>query len=225
MSNSNQRLITVLLVDDDPDLIELVAPIISRQRNVDRILKSYSAEEAKFKIATHLVHVVLTDIAMPNEDGISLISYVNKLKPRIPAIAFTALGGGPLLARSLHAGARGFLLKTASDSEYEMAIDAALRGATYISSELQGDLQRFLRVPSAGLDSFKEREREIANLVKAGMTNQQIASACGLSVATVKKYVSSILRKTDTPSRSAMIAKLMEADLWQESNSQRTELC
>lgn len=209
--------IKVLIVDDDPDLLELISPMIERVQFVERVVTAHGVAQAKEKLSSFLIDVILSDIAMPKEDGISLISYAHARTPRIPSIAFTALGGGPILARALHAGAQGFLLKTAQPWEYEAAINAAANGATYISSALLGELQRFLRTPPNPPVELTETEQTVANLIKEGMTNQQIAKACELSLSTVKKYVSSLLRKMDCPSRSALTARLVEADFWDQT--------
>lgn len=212
--------LTVLIVDDEAELIELIRPTIEQLSTVFKVIPAHSARQAKNQPAQFLIDVILCDIAMPGEDGISLISFAHGLSPRVPSIAFTALGGGPILAQALHAGAQGFLLKTAQAWEHEAAINAVANGATYISAQLLGDVQKFLRPPSEEsflLADLTENERKVTNLVKEGMTNQQIARACGLSLSTVKKYVSSLLSKFDCPSRTSLTVKLVEAEFWSHS--------
>lgn len=97
--------LTVLIVDDDAELIELIRPTIEQLSTVFNVIPAHSARQAKNQLAQFLIDVILCDIAMPGEDGISLISFAHGLSPRVPSIAFTALGGGPILAQTLYAGA------------------------------------------------------------------------------------------------------------------------
>ena len=106
----------------------------------------------------------------------------------------------------LAAGAISYLLKNVTSDELAAAIRAASVGKSTLSPEAAKALVQATRPAEQPLYDLTEREKEVLNLVVQGQSNQQIADALVISIATVKAHVSSILSKLQVSSRAEAIA-------------------
>ena len=102
----------------------------------------------------------------------------------------------------LAAGAISYLLKNVSSDELAKAIRDAVSGRSTLSPEAARVLVQATRPTKQSLFDLTEREKEVLNLVVQGQSNQQIAEALVISVATVKAHISSILSKLQVSSRT-----------------------
>jgi two-component system response regulator NreC len=126
------------------------------------------------------------------------------------------------LRQMLEAGATGYVLKQAVDTELVVAIRAVQRGEVFLYSSfsriLLGDLaqQDEAEQPPSQVDSYErlsQREREVLRLVALGHTNQEIADQLYLSVKTVETYRSRVMNKLNLRSRSALVRYALQRGL------------
>jgi NarL family two-component system response regulator LiaR len=150
--------------------------------------------------------VILMDLMMPEMDGIAATRAILADYPEIRIIAMTSFEDEQLVQGVLAAGAISYLLKNVSSDELAAAIRAAFLGRSTLSPEAAKALIQATRPTKQTSFDLTEREREVLNLVVQGHSNQQIADALVISVATVKAHISSILSKLQVSSRSEAIA-------------------
>ena len=120
----------------------------------------------------------------------------------------------PAFAReALQAGARGYVLKEAADSELVQAVRAAANGRTYLNPELGGRMAAAPPEPAGPPDDLTERELEILRLIALGHTNAEIGKRLYLSVRTVESHRAHIQQKIRRSTRAELVAYALEHEL------------
>jgi NarL family two-component system response regulator LiaR len=150
--------------------------------------------------------VILMDLMMPEMDGIAATQAILADYPEIKIIAMTSFEEEELVQGVLAAGAISYLIKNVTSDELAKAIRDAVSGKPTLSPEAARVLIQATRPTKQPLFDLTEREQEVLNLVVQGRSNQQIADALVISLATVKAHISSILSKLQVSSRAEAIA-------------------
>jgi NarL family two-component system response regulator LiaR len=150
--------------------------------------------------------VVLMDLMMPEMDGIAATRAILADCPQIKIIAMTSFEEEELVQGVLAAGAISYLLKNVTADELARAIRDAASGRSTLAPEAARALIQATRSTQQPERDLTEREREVLSLVVQGHSNQQIADAMVISLATVKAHVSSVLAKLQVSSRAEAIA-------------------
>ncbi len=150
--------------------------------------------------------LVLMDISMPGLDGVDATRRIKRLHPQTRVLACTVHLTEEHVFAALEAGADGYIVKDASRGELVQALDALLAGQVYISPAIADKVARgcvrSLRDsrPRSLLDPLTEREREVFRLAGDGWRNREIAERLHISVKTVEKHRSNLMRKLDVHS-------------------------
>jgi NarL family two-component system response regulator LiaR len=146
------------------------------------------------------------DLMMPEMDGIAATQAILADYPEIKIIAMTSFEEEKLVQGVLAAGAISYLLKNVTADELAKAIRDAASGRSTLSPEAARALIQATRPTKQLAHDLTEREMEVLKLVVQGYSNQQIADAMVISLATVKAHISNILSKLQVSSRSEAIA-------------------
>jgi DNA-binding NarL/FixJ family response regulator len=213
--------LTILIADDDEGTRLAIGDYLE--------LIGYSVVAASDgKMALNLVekiwpHLVITDILMPNLDGYGLIQQVrqNPALRLLPVIFLTARTGVDERIRGYQLGCDAYLPKPFELEELgaivrnlvertQMIQSAWMQQApaSPISSRPEGSDPAPTSKPAAAPSttvSFTQREQDVLALISDGLSNAQIGDRLFLSPRTVEKYVSSLLRKTDTNNRAELV--------------------
>jgi NarL family two-component system response regulator LiaR len=145
------------------------------------------------------------DLIMPEMDGIAATRAILADYPDIKIIAMTSFEEEQLVQGVLAAGAISYLIKNVSSDELARAIRDAASGRSTLSPEAARVLVQATRPSTQPLFDLTKREQEVLNLVVQGNSNQQIAEALVISLATVKAHISNILSKLQVSSRAEAI--------------------
>jgi len=212
--------IRVLLADDHPVYREGLAALLA---SVDGLEVVGTAEDglAAVALATELQpDVVVMDVQMPGLDGIEATRRLTTASPHIGVVVLTMAEVDATLFSAMQAGARGYLLKGANQTEITRAVTAVARGEAIFGPAIARRIADFFAGPPAGSSAAEQafpqltgREREILELVAAGRSNGQIASALFLSPKTVRNNVSNIFAKLHVADRAEAIVRAREAGL------------
>jgi len=203
--NTPQK-IRVMLVDDHNVVRSGLATFLKAYDDLELVGEARNGLEAVNLCRQKKPDVILMDLMMPEMDGIAATRAILADCPEMKIIAMTSFEDEQLVQGVLAAGAISYLLKNVTSDELATAIRAASLGKSTLSPEAAGALIHATRPTKQPSFDLTEREREVLNLVVQGHSNQQIADAMVISIATVKAHISSILSKLQVSSRAEAIA-------------------
>lgn len=172
-------------------------------------------------------NVVLMDITMPQLDGIAACEEILNLVPSTRVVMLTMHHDEELLARSIRAGASGFLVKDCSVDELITATRLAAAGETVIAPQLKSHLLAQVRRSAGGLGPLPtttggsggrsgaegggrrvtKREAEVLQLIADGCSTTEVASKLYISQKTVKNHLASIYQKLDARDRTQAVLR------------------
>jgi two-component system, NarL family, response regulator LiaR len=203
--NSSQG-IRVMLVDDHNVVRSGLATFLRAYDDLDLVGEAKNGLEALNLCHQKKPDVILMDLMMPEMDGITATQAILAEFPEIKIIAMTSFEDEQLVQGVLAAGAISYLIKNVTSDELARAIRDAVSGRSTLSPEAARVLVQATRPAKQPLVSLTEREQEVLNLVVQGNSNQQIAEALFVTIATVKAHMSNILAKLQVSSRAEAIA-------------------
>jgi NarL family two-component system response regulator LiaR len=199
--NTPQK-IRVMLVDDHNVVRSGLATFLKAYDDLELVGEARNGLEAVNLCRQEKPDVILMDLMMPEMDGIAATRAILADYPEIKIIAMTSFEDEQLVQGVLAAGAISYLLKNVTSDELAKAIREAVSGRSTLSPEAARVLVQATRPTKQPVYDLTEREMEVLNLVVQGQSNQQIAEALVISLATVKAHISSILSKLQVSSRS-----------------------
>ena len=133
--------------------------------------------------------VIVADISMPHLNGIDAMVQLKKSAPDVKVVILTMHQEPAYARRALDAGASGFVLKHSAPAELVMAIEAALKGQTFITPALAGEVLRQARQEPRAADAAEHltpRQREILQLLAQGRSAKEVAADLAISARTVE---------------------------------------
>ena len=192
--------VRVLLVDDDPLVCRGLELLLSADPGISVVGSVHDGDAVIEAVHGHFPDVVLMDVRMSRQDGITATAALMRLPQPPKVIVLTTFDHDDILMRALAAGAAGFLLKTAAPQEILAAVhnvaagEGALspRSARQVVEHLQRDDQRSVaRTAEELLATLTPRELDVVRLVAQGWSNAEIARRLYLGEATVKSHLAS----------------------------------
>ena len=191
--------IKVLLADDHQVVSQGMRALLNAQPDIEVIGEAADGHELFRLVWSLRPDVVLSDIAMPNLNGIEATTQIHKRFPNVQVIILSMHSASAYVIRALRSGALGYVLK---DDDIEVAIQAihtVSRGSRFLSAQVSEKvLDTFLSGEDVTLnleERTTEREREILQLVGEGNTNSQIAEKLNISPRTVEKHRAKLMSK------------------------------
>jgi len=194
--------IRVMLVDDHNVVRSGMATFLKAYDDLELVGEAKNGLEAVNLCHQKKPDVILMDLMMPEMNGIAATRAILADYPEVKIIAMTSFEDEQLVQGVLAAGAISYLIKNVTSDELAKAIRDAVSGRSTLSPEAARVLIQATRPTKQPLFDLTEREREVLKLVVQGNSNQQIAEALVISLATVKAHISSILSKLQVSSRA-----------------------
>lgn len=209
--------IRILIVDDHPLFRDGMHGLLDSVADTEVVGEASSGEEVVTRAVELQPDVILMGIKMPGMNGIEATREILETSPHIAILVVTMFEDDDFVFAAMRAGARGYLLKGANQVEILRAIRAVANGeAIFGPGVAQRLLTFFATTPTAPPKAFPElteREGEILQLIARGQTNEEIASALGLSLKTVRNHVSNIFSKLQVVDRAQAVTRAREAGL------------
>ncbi len=209
---------TTVLIVDDHKMVQVGLKSMVTTEDIEVIGVADNGKSAIEMAQSLQPDVVLTDIRMPDMDGIDVLKQIKAQMPQIHVIMLTTYRSLPYLLRSIAEGADGFLLKDASRDVLISTIRAVVAGDAVVN---QVFIMQVLQELQQGADTNRtsthivltNRELNVLQLLVEGLSNQAIAQTLGISPNTVKEYVQNIYIKLDVTNRTAAAVKAIREGL------------
>ncbi|MBM3180647.1 MAG: response regulator transcription factor [Chloroflexi bacterium] len=211
------ELIRVLIADDHAPFRKGLRALLASVPDMEVAGEAANGDEAIQKAAKLQPDVVLMDIQMPGTNGIEATRQIYQSSPHIGVIVLTMFEDDDSIFSAMRAGARGYLLKGADQTEILRAIHSVGSGEALFGPNIARRLINFFAQlnskPPHPFPELTEREREVLDLLARGTGNAEIAGALVISQKTVRNHVSNIFNKLQVASRAQAIIRARDAGL------------
>jgi two-component system, NarL family, response regulator NreC len=206
--------ITVVLADDHAVVRSGLRLLLERTGDLEVVSEAGTAEDAVRTVLGHKPAVLVLDLNMPGElSSLDAIPRVAEASPATRVVVLTMQEDPEFARRALRAGAAGYVLKEAADSELVEAIRRAAAGETYLTPSLGAALAAAPPTPAGPPDDLSEREVEVLRLIALGHTNAEIAGQLYLSVRTVESHRAHIQQKLRRSTRAELVRYALDRGL------------
>lgn len=214
--------IRVFVVDDHALFRDGVRALLLAQDDMQWVGEAADGAAAADAIAQLRPDVVLMDISMPEVSGIEATHRALALYPAARIIMVTMLEDDASLLAALRAGAVGYVLKGSNADELLHVIRAAAQGRVLFSGQPAQRLLEFLHATATSaaappahtlFPDLTKRERELLEMIAAGLSNSEIADRLVISPKTVRNHITSIFAKLGVGDRAQAIVKARQAGL------------
>ena len=210
----------ILIADDDPGIRLSVSDYL--ELSGYSVITAKNGQQALSLLESYRPHLLISDIKMPLVDGYDLVRQVRQ-RPEfrlLPVIFLTERRSTHERIRGYQAGCDLYLPKPFEMEELSAIIRNLLERSQIVQSERgfsvsyqESDSDRSARALKQTSFNFTQREQQVLELLSTGLSNIDIGGKLHLSHKTIEKYVSSLLRKTETSNRTALIRFALEHHL------------
>ncbi len=198
--------IRVLVVDDHAVVRTGLRRVLDAEADIETVGEAPNAERAVFEALESKPDVVLMDVVMPGKTGIEGLPALLQAMPDVKVLMLSMQDDPQYVREAFEAGASGYVLKEAADTDVVEAVRAVAGGERYVHPALgarlvAADSEERKRAES---DPLSDREREVLRLLALGHTNQEIAELLFISVRTAETHRAHIMQKLGLSTRAEL---------------------
>lgn len=209
-----------LVIADDHTLLRAgLCALLRQEPDIEIVGEAANGRDAIQMVGTLSPHLIIMDLNMPGMNGIEAIIDIKRRFPDTRVLVLTIHKTEEYIHESLRAGADGYVVKDATHDELRVAVKSILSGKSYLSPDISAKvINGYLGTGNTAKgatpwDRLTHREREILKLVAEGHPNKYIAEFYSLSVKTVEKHRSNLMKKLDLHNTSKLTSYAIEKGL------------
>ena len=204
--------IRVLIVDDHPVVRGGLRRVLESEADIEVVGEAGDAQHAVFETRAQKPNVILMDVVMPGKTGIDAIPDVLKDAPEAKVLILSMQDDPNYVRQAFAAGATGYILKEAADTDLVAAVREVAAGRDYVHPNLGArmvvaDAEERKRHEQ---DPLSDRERDVLRLLALGHTNQEISDKLYISVRTAETHRAHIMRKLRLTTRAELVRYALE---------------
>jgi two-component system, NarL family, response regulator NreC len=205
----------VLIVDDHPVVRSGLRLLLKREADIEAAGEAATGREAVFQARVLKPDVILMDVLMPGQSGLDVLPTLVREHPAVKVLLLSMQDDPRYVREAFAAGASGYVLKEAADTEVIAAVREVARGGRYVNPELgarlaTADAEMARRAEE---DPLSDREREVLRLLVLSYTNKEIARQLYISMRTVETHRAHIMQKLRLQSRAELVRYALERGL------------
>jgi DNA-binding NarL/FixJ family response regulator len=197
-----------MIVDDHTLIRETWSFLLGRNENFEVIAELGDGQKAIDIARDKRPQIVLLDINMAPLNGFDVLKMIRKLSPGSKVIAVSMHSQPAYAKKMLRLGAKGYVTKNSPKQEMLDAISEVNKGNIYICQEVKNILSDQMlgeEDTAAGLNQLSEREIEVINQIRDGLSSKEIADKLGISIKTVEVHRHNILKKLKVKNTASLI--------------------
>jgi two-component system response regulator NreC len=203
--------IRLVLADDHAVVRAGLRLLLDAESDFEVVAEAGDIDAARRYVRGHHPDVLVLDLNMPGGSSLDAIPVIREEAPSTQIVVLTMQEEPAFARQALGAGAAGYVLKEAADSELVEAVRRAAIGETYLNPTLGARIAR--EPPPGPPDDLSEREVEVLRLIAFGHTNTEIAQQLYLSVRTVETHRAHIQQKLRVSSRAELVRYALKRGL------------
>lgn len=208
----------LLIVDDHQMLLDGIRALLHDEPNFKIVAEAHNGLRALEELQKTEVDIVLTDISMPDMNGIELTQKIKVDFPNIKVLTLSMFSEKQMIREMIDAGVSGYILKNTGKEELVGALTKIASGGIYFGDEVTNEMMRMMTDQDRAMEKKESvtltfREREILKLIAKEYSNVQIAEELFISERTVETHRKNIFRKTNTKSIVGLIKYAYEYNL------------
>jgi len=210
--------VRVLIVDDHAVVRSGLRLLLQAEDDLEPVGEAGTAREAIFQARELKPDVILMDVVMPDGNGLDAIPTLLHEHPETKVLMLSMQDDPQYVRQAFSAGASGYVLKEAADTEVVSAIREVARGGRYVNPELGARLvaAETEERKRAEDDPLSEREREVLRMLALGHTNQEIAKQLYISVRTAETHRAHVMQKLRLSSRAELVRYALDQGLLEQ---------
>ena len=208
----------VLIVDDHAVVRSGLKLVLDADDGIEPVGEAGTARDAIFEARSLKPDVILLDVVMPDQSGLDIIPTLLHENPDTKILVLSMQDDPRYVREAFDAGASGYVLKEAADSEVVAAVREVAEGGRYVDPELGARLvaAESAERKRAEEDPLSDREGEVMRLLALGHTNQEIAKQLYISVRTAETHRAHIMQKLRLSSRAELVRYALDRGLLDE---------
>lgn len=194
----DKETITVVIVDDHDLVRQGMAKLIENTPSLALLGEAEGIDDAKALFAHQTPGVAIIDLSLKKGDGCDLIRYIAQEHPETKIVVLSMHEDAVRVQEALHAGAHGYVAKSAPAHTLIEAIEEVVKGELYLPPELASRVLSRLQddaIERPSIDLLSVREHEIFDLIGKGLTTRQAAETLNRSVKTIESHIERIKLK------------------------------
>lgn len=208
----------LLLVDDHDVTLHGLSIYSEKVKNSEVVGKAKSGVEALELLSNTSVDIVITDVDMPEMDGLDLLKVINKEYPHIKVIACTMHINSWVLQKLIKNNVSGIISKSSVKQDIDKAVAGALSGEPFYSKDVYDAIMGGMRNNKRFISKYDQvlvtkRESQILTLIADEMTTSEIADNLGLSINTIETHRKNLLLKFGVRNVVGLVRRAMEQGL------------
>ena len=207
--------IRVLIVDDHAVVRSGLRLLLDTEADIEPVGEAGNAQEAVFQARALKPDVILLDVVMPERTGLDVLPQLMHENPDAKVLILSMQDEPRYVREAFAAGASGYILKEAADTEVVAAVRDVAGGGRYVNPELGARLVAAdaAAAMAADADPLSDREHDVLRLLALGYTNQEIAKQLYISVRTAETHRAHIMQKLRLQTRADLVAYALERGL------------
>jgi two-component system response regulator NreC len=208
----------VLIVDDHAVVRSGLRMLLDAEEDIEVVGEAGTVRDAVFEARSGKPDVILLDVVMPGKSGIEGAPELLKEVPAAKLLVLSMQDDPRYVREAFAAGASGYVLKEAADTEVVQAVREVAGGGRYVHPALGARLATAEAEAAAAADAdpLSEREREVLRLLALGHTNQEIAKMLYISVRTAETHRAHIMQKLRLTTRAELVRHALAQGLLED---------
>jgi len=208
--------IKIFIVDDHKMIRDSIKGYLVKEAKYQIVGEAANGKEALKALEYNQADVILTDISMPEMDGVSLTKEINTIYDSQNVIALTMMNESQHIKQMVSNGAKGYLLKDCDEVEIKRAIDTVVRGESYYAQEVTKVIMENMRNSKKSKSRvavempLTRREMDVLKLIVQENTNQEIADKLCISIRTVDAHKHNLIEKTGSKNVVGLVVYAMD---------------
>lgn len=201
---------TLAIVEDSHATRKGLERMVNLSPDYKCVCACTTAEDALRLLPPLKPEIVLMDIQLPGMSGIECVARLKELLPEVQVIMLTVYADPDRIFSAIRAGASGYLLKRSAPERLFQAIRDVQEGGAPMSGAIARKVFGYFKdqqILNTDAEKLSTREREILELIIAGLSNKEIASRLGVSVLTLRWHLKQIYKKLHVHSRVEVVLK------------------